>query len=84
MCSPGYIMDGEGKCQKCSNGTDKGCWICNPKNDNECIMCMSGYYQNKEGECVKISGNDNVDTSEPVETQESYRIFGVFYAILLI
>lgn len=59
----GYVMDSNGKCQKCSNLMN-GCYACEYNEDNKlnCILCENEYNL-KNGEC-KLCQLSNCDICE--------------------
>ena len=79
VCQPGNYFNGT-ECQPCQAGIEMGCFSCDYKKPEICLICNSGYYMTKEGTCVNYAA----PVTAPVVEEEGFDIKVVFVTLFLI
>lgn len=81
FCQAGYILQ-DNTCVKCLSDVslEKGCFICDYRNDGVCLMCIEGYYMDKNGKC--LLQDTTVDTS--TDQQSSFHWVSQVQWLLLV
>lgn len=81
-CKPGYIFV-NGVCSTCSKRSiAKGCYVCDPDNENTCLMCASGYYQYNDGRCVK-NGLKPDEQEKPDDLPDSFALMKAVALVII-
>jgi hypothetical protein len=73
VCLPGKIWSGS-ECVVCNKTIEQGCFVCDYKDPNVCLICAAGYYMTKDGDCINYANSP----PPPPEVNRSFLFSCVF------